>query len=62
MPMVPSGVKHKVQIVERQDYMRGEQVQTDGDGRPVMAVITTRDDGQDCAVYAPVAQGKRSES
>ena len=55
MPMVPAGVRHKVQIVERQDYVAGELVQTDGEGRPVMAVITTRDDGQDCAVYAPCA-------
>jgi hypothetical protein len=56
-PFVPAGEKAKVETVERGDYVGQEQVQTDGEGRPVMAVVTTRDDGQDCTVYAPVATG-----
>ena len=55
-PMVRAGVRCKVEAVERQDYVGGELVQTDGNGRPVMSVITTRDDGTDVAVYAPTAQ------
>ena len=54
-PFVPAGTKAKVEAVERGDYVGREQVQTDGDGRPVMAIVTTRDNGQDCAVLAPTA-------
>lgn len=55
-PMVPAGTKAKVEAIERGDYVRGDLVQTDGDGRPVMAILTTRDDGQDCSVLAPTAK------
>jgi len=54
-PMVPAGTKAKVEAVEREDYIGNEAVQLDGEGRPVMSVITTRNEGQDCAVYAPSA-------
>lgn len=54
-PMVPAGTRCKVEAVERGDYVGDEAVQLDGNGRPVMSVVTTRDDGQDCAVYAPSA-------
>lgn len=54
-PMVPAGTRCKVEAVEREDYVGHELVQTDADGRPVMAVVTTRDDGTDVAVYAPCA-------
>lgn len=54
-PMVEAGIKAKVETVERGDYIGREMVQMNADGRPVMAVVTTRDDGQDCAVYAPTA-------
>lgn len=59
-PYVMAGTKAKVEAVERGDYVGRDQVQTDGEGRPVMAVVTTRDDGQDCAVMAPcaTAEGK----
>jgi hypothetical protein len=60
-PMVPAGTRCKVQAVERQDYVGEDFAQTDGEGRPVMAVVTTRDDGQDCAVLAPTARADRSE-
>lgn len=54
-PLIPVGTKGKHERVEREDYVGHEVVQTDGNGRPVMAVVTTRDDGQDCTVYAPTA-------
>lgn len=54
-PMVPAGTRCKVEAREREDYVGQEMVQTDGEGRPVMSVVTTRDDGTDCAVLAPCA-------
>lgn len=54
-PMVPAGTRCKVEAIERDDYVGRELVQVDGNGRPVMAVRTTRDDGIDCAVLAPCA-------
>lgn len=54
-PLMPEGVRHKVEAVERGDYVRDEVVQRDADGRPVMAVEVTRDDGTDRAVLAPCA-------
>lgn len=54
-PFVPAGTKSKVEAVVREDYVAGDMVQTDGDGRPVMSVITTREDGVDCSVLAPAA-------
>lgn len=56
-PMVPAGTSCKVEAVERDDYIGDEDVQYDGNGRPVMAVVTTRDDGNDVAVLAPAAHG-----
>lgn len=60
-PYVTAGTKAKVETVERGDYVAGEQVQADGEGRPVLAVVTTRDDGQDCAVLAPTATASARE-
>lgn len=60
-PMVPAGLKCKVVAVERGDYVRNEQVQADGEGRPIMAVKTVRDDGEDCAVLAPMATAEGLE-
>lgn len=54
-PMVPAGTVCKVEAVEREDYVGGEMVQTDGEGRPVASVVTTRDDGNDVVVFAPTA-------
>ena len=56
-PMLPVGTKAKVERIERQDYTNGDKVQTDENGRPVMAVQTTRDEGTDVMVFAPVARG-----
>jgi hypothetical protein len=54
-PMVPAGTRCKAEAIEREDYVGGDLVQVDGNGRPVMAVEITRDDGTDRAVYAPCA-------
>jgi len=53
--LIPDGMRAKVEAVEREDYIAGEDVQCDSAGRPVMAAVTTRDEGQDVAVYAPTA-------
>lgn len=56
-PLVLEGVDVRVRVVEREDYVGNEIVQRDGDGRPVMAVLTERPDGSnDCMVMAPTAQ------
>lgn len=58
-PMVPAGSKAKVELREREDYVNGDQVQLDPEhGRPVMSIVTTRDNGQDVAVFAPTATAK----
>jgi len=55
-PMVPAGTAAKVEIRERDDYIGNEIVQLDPEkGRPVMSIVTTRDDGQDATVFAPLA-------
>lgn len=54
-PMLPAGTRAKVEAHEREDYIGDELVQLH-EGRPVMSVVTTRDDGQDCVVFAPTAR------
>jgi hypothetical protein len=61
-PMVPAGTKAKVEAKEREDYIgedHGRVQLTDVDGKqvPIMSIVTTRDDGQDCTVRAPSAGG-----
>jgi hypothetical protein len=60
-PMLPEGMVAKVEVREREDYVGDERVQTDGEGRPVMSVVTIREDGQDCIVFAPTAQGNAKD-
>jgi hypothetical protein len=55
-PFVEDGQASKVFIQEREDYVRGELVQTDGEGRPVSSIVTVRDDGSDCKILAPAAR------
>lgn len=56
-PFVPEGMDCKVEAREREDYLSGEDVRTDGDGTPMMSVVTTRADGSnDAAVFAPTAR------
>ena len=54
-PFVHEGVRCKVTAVEREDYVNGEDVRYDADGRPIMAVRTERADGCDVAIFAPCA-------
>jgi hypothetical protein len=54
-----TGVVHRV--VERGDYIAGEQVRLDGNGRPIMAVVTERADGHDTHVFAPTATARTKE-
>ena len=55
-PMVLEGVKCKVEAVERGDYaVNDDLVRLDGEGRAVMAVETTRDEGNDIIAFADCA-------
>lgn len=55
-PLLPAGTKAKVELTEWQDYVGKEKVQLDPERhRPVQSVVTTRDEGQDVAVFAPLA-------
>jgi hypothetical protein len=56
--MVPAGQRCKVEAREREDYINGDDVQVDADGRPIMAVVITRDEGEDVTVYAPCARAQ----
>lgn len=55
-PFVPAGTRCKVEAKEREDYIGDEVVTTDGENRPIMRVETTREDGTDVAVFAPLAR------
>lgn len=57
-PMVIAGTDCKVEAHVREDYVGAEKgLQVDGDGRPIMSVVTTRADGSnDTAVFAPSAR------
>jgi len=58
-PFVREGTRAKVEVREREDYIGSELVTKDNDGRPAMSIVTTRDDGQDCMVFAPCATAQR---
>lgn len=60
-PLVEVGTKAKVEAREREDYLGRDngKVRLDGEGRPIMSVVTTRDGGQDTAVFAPVATASK---
>lgn len=60
-PMLPEGTKAKVTAKEREDYIGNDVVQRDANGRPIMSVVTVRDDGQDAVVFAPLAVGSIKE-
>ena len=57
-PMLDARIPAKVEAVERGDYIGSEDVQLDQNGRPIMAVVTTRDDGDDRLVFAPCASAR----
>lgn len=55
VPFVKDGTDCKIEAVEREDYTNGDLVQTDANGRVIMATVITRNNGQDRVVYAPTA-------
>lgn len=59
VPLVVTGTRCKIEAIERLDFIGNEHVQMNAAGRPIMAALTTRDDGQDCTVYAPCAAAER---
>lgn len=62
-PMIKQGIKAHVYAVMRQDYVGKERVQLSPTGKPVMTIVTVRDDGQDAIVFVPQAraEGKASD-
>lgn len=54
-PMVAAGTHAEHRPVEREDYIGCDLVQLDGNGRPVMSVVTVTDERQDCTIYAPTS-------
>lgn len=55
-PMVLAGTAAKVELRERDDYVGIDRVQLDPERkRPVMSIVTTRDNGNDVVVFAPTA-------
>lgn len=57
-PLVRTGTRCKVEAEERADYLNGEIQAAGDDGKPYMAVRTTRDDGEDLLVNAGLARGR----
>ena len=57
-PLLPAGVKAKVEAHDREDYVGQEMVQRDANGRPIMSIETTRDNGNDLIVFAPTATAR----
>jgi hypothetical protein len=56
--MLPAGVRARIVVHEREDYVGNEQVRL-AEGRPVMSVETQRPDGSnDVAVFAPTATAR----
>ena len=62
-PMIPEGMSAKVEVIEREDAVNGEQgLRYDDRGRPIMAVRTTRADGYDTVVFPGSATLSREEA
>lgn len=61
-PLIRAGMDCKVTAEVRGDYLNGEIQRTGDDGRPYMAVRTTRDDGEDLAVNAGLAQARLGDA
>ena len=58
-PMLEQGTAGKIELREREDYIGDDLVQRDPEmGRPVMSMVTTRDEGTDARIYVPTATNK----
>ena len=55
VPLVEVGTKADVRLVGREDYINGDDVQLDEDGRPWAGAEVVRDDGVDSYGYAAKA-------
>jgi hypothetical protein len=60
-PMLEAETKAKMEVKEREDYVGTDDVAVDQNGRPVMSIVVTRDDGQDVVVFAPTARARVSD-
>lgn len=59
LPLVPYGTDDRLFLVEREDYLNGEDVPRDAEGTPYMAVDVERADGhRDRFAYAPTAHAE----
>ena len=59
-PMLEQGTAGKIELREREDYIGDDLVQLDPEqGRPVMSMVTTREDGQDARIYVPTATARQ---
>lgn len=57
VPFVQDGIQAVHVAREREDYVAGELVRVNAEGRPIMSVETRRPDGSfDATVYAPTVQ------
>jgi hypothetical protein len=54
-PLVPEGMRAKVEATEREDYLNGDTQATGDDGKVYMNVRVTREHGDDVTVFAPAA-------
>ena len=62
-PLIPEGMRCKVEAVEREDVVGSEQgLRFDEHGRAIMAVCTVREDGCDTIAFAPSASMTRDEA
>jgi hypothetical protein len=61
-PLIREGVRAKVEAIEREEYLGKEVQRTGDDGKPYMAVKTTRKDGEDLAVNAGLARGSLGDA
>lgn len=58
-PLLRAGSDAKIVATEREDYLGREIQATGDDGRAYMNCVTVHADGHtDCAVFAPLAQGR----
>lgn len=57
-PFVREGVAAKVEMREREDHVNGETGLRYANGKAVMSIVTTRDNGQDTTVFAPTATAR----
>ena len=55
MPMVADGVRCKVELTEREDYVAGDLVRTDAEGGVWMNSRVTMDETEHVFVYAATA-------